>query len=1061
MTPYRERGGESAPREVSEGDLLKLSATGRAGQNGAHGSRGLDGTGRGADGERGANAGPAGRGEDGGSIAIRVRGSGDTRVIVAGEVASGARGKRAVNEELTIGQRRDVVLFARGGPGGAGGDGGQGGDGARGAKGRDATRYSSGGDGGRGGDGGAGGNGSDGGDGGDGGEIVVLVDEAQTHLLMLLRHRVDGGEGGRPGANGPGGRGGPGGEGGDSYSWSTSESYTDANGNRQTRTRHHSNSGGDEGPSGHSGPDGNAKLDAGRDGAPGRFTIRVRSGTGATTEYGSRYALSLVDVAHVSENRDGIHEPEERIVLSRIIARNSGGMPTPSAQPIRVELTENDWVIPETRTVELPRAIAAGAEVALEDALSFIVRPTPPLGPGEPFVGDGRIVLRADVPAVSRELVGFAESCHEDKTRFLVRYPLRLAAIDTLHSLAPGESALLRFAIENGSKKAFGARSEIGRVIEHTLKIDGGSIGPHQARFEGASGQRGELGPGVTGSVDTLDAGSGVVLEGTLTIGDNAVPYEALRVVVSLGLGRIKAPDDAQTIHQREFVVRVAQRYRPEPGASVLLVVHNRTRRDELDAWRRVAAELGLLTAVWDVSLEGHLDLDTEISGGTLAEQFAGKTIVVLNEKFDTPRGERHPFTLVDPEEALRFCAAGGSIVVVGAAPPKLERLMVPIERVDTSALTAPTDGELPALFAELAVTATRRVRVEKNVLFGTPREKQVAARAARLARAADQALPDGRVVVSYDFDPVKHDVAGFLSNWWVLGSISLARTLDVDSPGVRAVEVGEGALHDPAVVEETLAPLALASGLPGARLYAALVALSADAPRAEPSVQLGFLTTDSKSARDWALHVAASEIARELTARLARPWVACPQGAEPDPGLPRLEGIAALIGGETLDPDSPRGAAVVELLAVARATAWSFVAWWELLPPLLLFRYFAPPLALYRRVRAVTERLFARAFAAADDERRATARRRFKAAMHALDAEARSHNQLGGRQRVHHYLWSALAEQGLRVFDQHASWIVPEDERRQLEDDRERRAAGRARVATALQEAREDRIVG
>ena len=261
--------------------LLAYDASGRRGRNGQHGEDGASALRTGADGESGYDAGPAARGRDSGSIEVTLtRGPHDGSVAIGG-TRKDHRGKGlGIRDELDFGDMGFIDLLARGGRGGHGGNGGHGGDGATGSSGSNASRYSSGGDGGRGGDGGDGGDASSGAHGGHGGGVLVAVAPEDTHLLMLLRHAVEGGDGGRPGKNGAGGGRGRGGSGGSSYSWTETESYTDAQGNSQSRTTYHSNPGGSDGASGRGGSSGNARAKQGKHGKRGRPRVGRAVGGG-------------------------------------------------------------------------------------------------------------------------------------------------------------------------------------------------------------------------------------------------------------------------------------------------------------------------------------------------------------------------------------------------------------------------------------------------------------------------------------------------------------------------------------------------------------------------------------------------------------------------------------------------------------------------------------------------------------------------------------------------------------------------------------------------------------
>jgi len=245
-SPYRD--AEVPTEVVLETEVAPLARFDVSGGHGAHGHSGADGApgyASGANGEHGGNATIPQPGESAGRIALELAADDAAgSVKLRGEVVLARGEKREIRNLLVVGEAGTIELVALGGNGG---DGGVGGMGARGADGADATRWSSGSDGSSGGDGGRGGNATSGAMAGDGGNIVITLAEADTPLLMLVRHDIAGGRGGAKGINGPGGIGGSGGAGGSSYSWTTTSTSRNSDGSTRTHTHYHSNPGGSAG----------------------------------------------------------------------------------------------------------------------------------------------------------------------------------------------------------------------------------------------------------------------------------------------------------------------------------------------------------------------------------------------------------------------------------------------------------------------------------------------------------------------------------------------------------------------------------------------------------------------------------------------------------------------------------------------------------------------------------------------------------------------------------------------------------------------------------------------
>lgn len=645
---YREAADPRRAEEESEptGPLLVVDARGRRGKHGRDGAPGADGNRVGADGDRGGDAGEAGDGQPGGRAVVELTAdpADRTTALVSGTVERGD-GSVSVSERVEFSRAAPIELLATGGAGGNGGNGGDGGTGARGSPGADATRYSSGGNGGRGGDGGDGGRGTNGGDGGDGGAVVVRTSERDTHLLMLVRPDVRGAPGGAAGRNGHGGAAGPGGSGGSSHSWTESESYTDSSGALQTRTTHHRNSGGSDGPRGRAGDSPTTRLRAGSVGASGEFRNEVRDDSGAVARYPSCFDLRLVSYVHRNENDDGVYEPGERVFVGKIEIENVGGMPLPAHHDVIVGITRGGWVEPErgadgrTTTLRAPRGLAAGARhVFASEELALRLGTFAPTGAGGPLSAPETIRLYAALPDVVRSFDAFDAGAGEAQGKIVVRFPVALSPITSLHSVAAGQATRLRASLENVASKDFGADSALGRALTLRVALAPSELSAEQVLYFDAEGNRASLASGFVRPIERIAAGTRFELEGTVAIADDAPPYATARIVVTCDLAPVEVSGPPRTIQIEEFTLRVGRAF-AGGTADVLFMVNNRTRAEELRAWEAHAASLGLTSATWDVALEDGVEILDAIARG----EHAFRAVVLLNNMMDTAGGERRP----------------------------------------------------------------------------------------------------------------------------------------------------------------------------------------------------------------------------------------------------------------------------------------------------------------------------------------------------------------------------------------------------------------------------------
>ena len=153
---YRKHAREIAvvPLDADpEGTLIRFDASGRPGRRGNDGYPGTDGSHAGGDGSRGGDAGPAERGQDGGTLLVELApGAGEHVVALGGDRRLADGTATSFRQEVSFAASGFVDVIAVGGRGGDGGNGGRGGAGARGRRGSNATRYSWGTDGGAGGE---------------------------------------------------------------------------------------------------------------------------------------------------------------------------------------------------------------------------------------------------------------------------------------------------------------------------------------------------------------------------------------------------------------------------------------------------------------------------------------------------------------------------------------------------------------------------------------------------------------------------------------------------------------------------------------------------------------------------------------------------------------------------------------------------------------------------------------------------------------------------------------------------------------------------------------------
>jgi hypothetical protein len=927
--------------------LVAFDVSGARGADGHNGSAGAPGTATGCNGGPGQNAGPSQPGESAGQIRLEmVADDAAGSVKLSGELFTPHGGKQQIRNLVVIDDAGFIPLRAIGGAGGKGGTGGRGGDGARGADGSNATRWSSGSDGGSGGDGGAGGDATSGSPGGDGGQIVVAVSEDDTPLLMLLRHDVIGGDGGKPGQNGSGGDGGSGGSGGSSYSWTTESSYRDSNGNTQYTTHYHSNPGGSDGSSGASGPSGRARVTAGAHGAEGNFAIEVSSADGKLTTYPSRYDLHLVSFSHDSLNEDCVYEPRELVRVFDLEVENVGGMPTPSKDELALALAAGGWVKPEPGELRCVCGLAPGSRYKVPGELRFRIADHTPTAPSDPLEVEESIYQRAMLPSVKRDFEHYQEGDAVEQGRFVIRYPVRLSTVENLRSLAAGEASRVRFSLTNQSRFALGAASDCKRVVrirvatapdselgdEHVLLLaDGTELAP---------------GTGWTHELPSIGPGDTTAIELTLKVKEGAPEYLRFAALVTLELGDLDAPASTRPIQLRELDVRVARPFQVS-DADVLLVVNHRTTREEIEAWDQLAERLAFKIAIWDLSRERHLDLERPLNGGVaLADWFARKAVVILDNEIDGPEGPTHPHVFLADDQATRAAEAGIDIAYVGKGLT-LARLLVPSP-------PPPEAAPKPSADTTALIKAVRTATSASTTIYRTywvrwwakPSASWLEKQAQKLSAQLGELHPDQRHIVVHRFAPEVHGKSSW-TNRWKVGTLDTLRTLDAAAGSIVHASVDEKDLHDPSYAASDHATTALL----------VMFDFEENLERLRRLLGRAEITEAHLTPIADALLL---DLANELAAVLTPGWKGETSGKELETQLPRLEALAK--SGITASYGTPGSAALIRLAGHTLFLGRSQVRWWENMPP---WRWMRRGPSARHRVTQHVDRFLSAAFGA------------------------------------------------------------------------------------------------
>ncbi len=817
-------------------DLRNLDVSGRNGQNGRNGTDRSGSASSDTNGADGGHAGPAEAGQKSGDINVSFKSGPNGTLILEGQFNPAGSGPQQVRETITIGKKGYIPLRANGGHGGAGGDGGNGQDGGRGSDGSNSySQFSNGGNGNDGGRGGDGGKATSGEKAGAGGKINVRVTGDDTHLIMLALPEVRGGKGGKAGSNGRGGSGGAGGSGGSGYHWTETHetSSTDSEGNTTTSTytTSHSTSDGSSGSRGSSGHNGNASVSKGADAPDGEYKITVDDGGGRKREYRQRYDMTIVDFQMHNDNGDSINEPGEKATIQKLRVRNTGGMPTPPNHPVTVYLGSSEWVVPQGVELKVPKSLAPGEEYVFDkEVLPFKI-------PDTNIVEKDKAFERADAARplsfqaeVDRPYTNFDKPHH-----FTIQFPIKIEPVHAIETLAPGDAAKMEWKVTNISGRDFGGASDLKREVATRLGMaNHGEMGKNIVLMD-SEGKPIDWNKGLLQEISNLKAGQSTNIKGMMGVLPGAESYASAQMQVDLQLGQIEAPGTRRAVQQNTYPVRIGEKYQKTPNSDILLVTNHGTTQEEIKAWRDLAKRSGKTLDVWDISLNNFLDLDRSVTKGpNLLEDFHGKTVVLLNNKFKTVDGEKHGDELMGQMDLIRATASHGiRFLVVNEGDHQIEGLM--------SSRLIPTDEEIEHGYKDLktylkgepdassekgsqlilkdkfkqeavGVDAKRKeVKVSPTDTTGQisidgyrkPNEKRLAAQAAAAQKAIEARNPGSRVVVSYNVadegatGPDFAKTKGWFGKYKHQGVLTVRPTVNDMQPNITVINVSAEKLHN------------------------------------------------------------------------------------------------------------------------------------------------------------------------------------------------------------------------------------------------------------------------
>lgn len=805
--------------------IVRINLVGLPGRNGKDGQSYFTAPhATGQNGRRGGDATAAIGGKDGGGLSVSLSYPHHQRhshaILIHGRIRPSDEPERDYRFESNIGLDGYVFIQSPGGRGGNGGRGGDGQPGSTGRRGRNATRYSRGGNGGPGGNGGNAGNPTDGADSGAGGDVSLTVNEHHQGLLMLVKGHLGGGDIGFAGRGGRGGKGGQGGRGGSSHHWTETDHYTDSEGNRKTRVRSRSNPGGRNGRAGRRGASSSYRARDGRAGPPGRLQINVVHNDGSISIFPSPFDLELVGFDIASEYE--ILEPDSLVSVDRIVVRNRGGMPTPANYTVRVFIESDRWIESEQVDLVMHRQIAPGETFSFEyHGLRFRVGDYVVEAPRKrPFSAKHQVSPRASLESgIHRPFRQFETP---DDVRF--QFPIELAPIRSLRSLAPGESTRVIWGVTNRGSETFDHK-HLCRAVRTKLGLLGGDIDASQLAFFDHEGQPHDLAETRFDlPIRDLEPGQTQTIETRIGVrsGGETIAYQGFFYGVDVDLqrpGSSDRSDEYRRVDYRKLFVRISERYRRDEGSRFLLIANQKTTAEDIDKWTQLADYFGSGLDVWDVSYYGFFDLVRAVDRDkSLLQQWRGMTIIVPNNYYQTPTGTTVAFEQLAKSQFIKAAAdydinfyvvgdsrTGGAAMLQASLVPvdddkpasplhKPQDFMRELKRwskyVQRSHEVLGGDTRDASDLADASLGGRHELEIEKRTFLFQPDRKWLIARANSLQVQLRKSDPLHRWIVVHEYDTGDTDTSWGLFRKRKVGKLELRRTLDATKGSAVLYEV-------------------------------------------------------------------------------------------------------------------------------------------------------------------------------------------------------------------------------------------------------------------------------
>ncbi|KAK3317113.1 hypothetical protein B0T19DRAFT_363246 [Cercophora scortea] len=450
----------------------------------------------------------------------------------------------------------------------------------------------------------------------------------------------------------------------------------------------------------------------GHDGPPGVSQVLVLGSDGSSVVYPSRYMLEVVEFVVRDENEDGINEPGEHLIVSNIVVKNSGQMPSPKGANIHIMIRGTKWLEPVIAPLTMPSGIPPGHQTEVFGTLRARIKDeTEPRTAGTLLNAQDAVSLRAYSNRLQREIPEFNGSMP-----VVYQYPLLMTTPKYLDCVAKGDTVKFSWTIANISNRAQGHASATRRQTGTHISDPGAMFDLQRAHPETPHD--------ITDMIGVLEPGESIPITVDFQVSQLVEEFTAGSMLVNLILSH-PSSGVMRAVVSFDLRIQVSPSYRYNPSARFLLVTTAQSPNDfVLQVIKFINLDLNLEVDVFNLSLSGSFKIPR--TQQDVLGNYAGKSVIILGNTMNYfQNGVREPYELLEVGQTFALLKAGTTFLIVSPGNMRSLKgfahlLSVPVPSPSAAASQKTPPGSVKDVVRELISTthsAVITLTVKKKLL--------------------------------------------------------------------------------------------------------------------------------------------------------------------------------------------------------------------------------------------------------------------------------------------------------------------------------------------------------